>query len=256
MQKPSRETVFSALVESGKSGSDPRVAPALYASWRDQVDPNDRMSLVADLNMHLDRVQSGPAGLMIVLGSENNINIGATAALGLALLMPNEGKSLFNGPELVIKLGMSSPHMETKIAALGGILLLGDRRVMPLLRQPYRNLNSVERRELAFIDGHFVWAGVVEFWINCLEDEPEEKWGRALWALYDLPTRAPVVRDVERQFPAYRRLPDGKSQRIVKEWTITEFGKVIEPRLRRLGQLETQDPIMPKVLKAWGIESK
>lgn len=257
LKKPSKETILSALTESDASSSwDPVNGPAIYAQWRDHAEPGDRMSLITDLISHYETARTFPTGLMIILGSETDVNVATSAAMGLALLMPNNGKSFLAGPEFVITLGMTSPHLHTKIAALAGILLLGDKRVMPLLREPYRNLTSGERKELSFINSAYVWAGMVEFWTECLEDEPEAKWGRALWALSDLPTRASSVLDVEREFPAYRTLPGGKSLRIKGEWSIEEFGRTIESRLRRLGEMETQDPLMPRILEAWGIDTR
>jgi hypothetical protein len=97
---------------------------------------------------------------------------------------------------------------------------------------------------------------VIDFYLDWLEDADEESFGGVAGTLgrMALSPAVPKVLDVERKFPA--NAPDGRPPvKIINEWTIEEYGRIIEPRLRDLARRESEPRVMPAVLEAWGLPS-
>ncbi len=143
-----------------------------------------------------------------------------------------------------------------------GILQLGDRRTLDILDGCWEVLSRHGKRLLT--QGgqpRSIYASVVDFYLRWMEAVDEDDFGLPAGALAHLPVALPneTVRDVERAFPAPYNLPDEAYRdnppiRVVQEWSIPEFAKIIEPRLRLLFLRETYDKVIPRVLAAWGLE--
>lgn len=113
--------------------------------------------------------------------------------------------------------------------------------------------NETGARDLRISDG-----GAVEFmlrWLESLDDVGDEgEFGTVAGALARMPHDAMdgKVRDVVRAFPVND--PDaGEAVRVVQEWTIPEFGQVIEPRLRAIREREHEPRLLDGVMQHWGI---
>jgi hypothetical protein len=102
-----------------------------------------------------------------------------------------------------------------------------------------------------------VYASTIEFLLDWLEKTNDERdYGSIAAALVLLtvrPKRSPYVLDIERKFPAYGE-EEGPPVRVLHQWTIEEYGKIIVSRLKAIAAAETGEKVMPKVLEAWGIE--
>jgi hypothetical protein len=100
----------------------------------------------------------------------------------------------------------------------------------------------------------FAYKAVVDFFVEWLERslDREGEFGSVAGTLARLALKAErgIVVDVERKFPA--NAPDGREPaRILRQWTVAEYGLEIIPRLRALAQRERAPKIIPQVIQAW-----
>jgi hypothetical protein len=172
------------------------------------------------------------------------------------LLIPQRGSDPLTGPKDVLGFLEGSDTDNTRVGILQGVLLIGDRRVLPLLDRCWEGLGREGRRCLAHSWSGFVYASTIEFLLDWLErTDNEADYGSISAALLLCTVRqknSPFVLDVERKFPA-NGFGDGPPLRFLKQWTFEEYGKIIAPRLRAIGEAETGEKVIPKVLEAWGI---
>ena len=108
-----------------------------------------------------------------------------------------------------------------------------------------------------------IFAGAVECVLRWLEDPDEMELGAPAGFLHGLP-RLPgsgrEVLEVEWDLPADNTLgPDGHSRRresyrVLRRWTVEEFGRLIEPRLRAVSAREGDPEPFRLVMQAWGID--
>jgi len=120
---------------------------------------------------------------------------------------------------------------ETDAACAGilqGLLLLGDRRVLPLLDRCWEPLGEEGRRILIHSWSGFVYASTIEFlpgWLECEEDE--SMYGSIAGTLGGYPLRGdahPFVLDVERKFSADGE-EEGPPVKVAGEWTFGSTGR-------------------------------
>ncbi len=126
---------------------------------------------------------------------------------------------------------------------------------MHLLHRCWVRLSAEERQRLTHAYSGFVYAGIVSFYLDWLEDADEETFGLVAAALTNMPltAAAPKVLDIERVFPATASA-GGPSVRILGEWSFKEYGRVLEPRFRDLLRRENEPKVLPQVMAAWGIQ--
>lgn len=171
----------------------------------------------------------------------------------LAVLFdPKEGDELA-GPRFVVDtLLRRTNDPESQGQALRGVLLLGDKRLLPLLEDTWSKLSETARLELTRARSGFVYEGVVEFWLRCLEKGCSESvFGAVVAAIAKLPaiTDIPYVVDVRRVFPAYK---DSENPlRAIRQTTFADYLDEIRPRLEALEARESEPKMIPKIYEIW-----
>jgi hypothetical protein len=226
----------------------------LYALAVDRLPLEARgrvLDAVADRSAQLAHA---PNGLLPFLYRDPEPSIVAAATLQGALLFPLDDDDPLTGPKTMRRLVDQVGDHAVRGAILGGLLLLGDRRVMPLLARCWDDLDHAGIDALTQARSGVVHAAHVDFLLDALESQPESHWGAWAAALIQLRTTARVAKvvDVERVFPAWSAT--GPPVRVVHEWPFDAFAARIAPRLRALAGRETADPrVIPAVLEAWGL---
>ncbi len=136
-------------------------------------------------------------------------------------------------------------------AALGGVLLLGDKRIMPLLAEVWGELSEEAQLEMTAAKSGFVSEGMVEFWLDRLEAGCSEAvFGSAVAAIAKMPVIAqvPYVLDMERLLPAYA---DDEPMKLVRRTSFADYLEEIRPRLDALEADDSEPKLIPKIFEIW-----
>ena len=180
----------------------------------------------------------------------------STAALNLSFLIPPRGGDPLTGPKDVLGFIETADTDNSRVGILQGVLLLGDRRILPLLDRCWEKLGREGRRRLTHSWSGFVYASTIDFLLGWLEATNDDwDYGAIAAALASYPIRQkriPLVLDVERKLPV-NGPEDGPAVRYISQWSFEEYGAIIAPRLKAIAAAETGDKVIPKVLGAWGI---
>lgn len=176
----------------------------------------------------------------------------ALAAVSFATLMPLEGGDEMTGPRTLVRMASHADDDGTRVGLLGGLLQLGDARVLPLLAEAWQSLEGEARARLAVLPApsRLVFASTVEFWLAALEAGESA----AAEALVRLPREAEPARvlDVERKFPA--NAPDDRDEiSVITDRDVAAHGSRIEGRLRAIPAGHPAASRMGEVLAAWGL---
>lgn len=134
---------------------------------------------------------------------------------------------------------------------LGGVLLLGDKRVMPLLEDAWEQLSEEAQLSMTKAKSGFVSEGIVEFWLNCLESGCSGSvFGSVVAAIAKMPVIAqvPFVLDIERLFPAYA---GGEPMRPLRRTSFSDYLEEIRLRLEALEEVESEPKLIPKIYEIW-----
>jgi len=136
-------------------------------------------------------------------------------------------------------------------AALGGVLLLGDKRIMPLLAAVWDELSEEAQLEMTAAKSGFVSEGIIEFWLDRLEAGCSEAvFGSAVAAIAKMPVIAqiPCVLDMERLLPAYA---GGDPMKLLRRTSFADYLEEIRPRLEALEAGESEPKLIPKIFEIW-----
>ena len=181
----------------------------------------------------------------------------SSACLGIAILHGTDGGDVLDGPRHVVEMATRGCSEATRSGyMLRGPLLLGDRRLSPMLREAIAGLSIEGQTALAPAWSGYVYAAMVDLYLDWLASEPPDGvYGLLAGWLARLPERSVVdtVLDFERKLPVWSEA-EGEAVRVVALWTLDDFAERIAPRLRRLAECESEPRVMPVVLEAWGIE--
>jgi len=215
-----------------------------------------RLEVLSWLAERVEGFEAGLSSLLPFLCADEEPAVISTAALHLALLVPQRKGDPLTGPKDVLGFLEGSDTDNTRVGILQGVLLIGDRSILPLLDRCWEGLGREGRRCLAHSWSGFVYASTIEFLLGWLErTDDEADYGSIAAALVLCTVRqknSPFVLDVERKFPANGD-GDAPPVRFLNQWTFEEYGKIIAPRLRAIGEAETGEKVIPGVLEAWGI---
>ena len=232
----------------------------LRLSWR------ERLAIVRAV---ADSLPSGDVGslvgLTVVIANETDGAVLASAMLDMALLAPTVGGDPFlSSVNLVLRQSTGFGDQPVRAGGLfGGLLMMGDRRLPDLLDGWWRDQSGTAKIAAWQFVPDAIFAGAVECVLRWLEDPDEMELGAPAGFLHGLP-RLPgtgrEVLEVEWDLPADNTLgPDGHSRRrgsyrVLRRWTVEEFGRLIEPRLRAVSAREGDPEPFRLVMQAWGID--
>lgn len=225
-----------------------------YVAERTTVE--QRLGILNGLGELVERFEAGIASLLPFLNADEEPAVISTAALKLCVLIPLRDGDLLTGPKYILDCLESCDTENSLVGNLQGVLLLGDRRILPLLDRCWERLGRDGRRLLAHSWSGVVYASTIDFLLGWLEKTDDERDYGSISAALVLCTirqkNSPFVVDVERKFPANGE-EDGPPVRFIHQWTFEEYGKIIAPRLKAIAAMETGEKVIPKVLTAWGI---
>jgi hypothetical protein len=226
----------------------------LYRHAMTRLDTAERMELLTQFSaMTEERKGEGHMGLMMFLVADEDPAIRSRAAMSLAVLFDPQEGDVLAGPRFVVRSLLNhAKDAEHQGDALCGILLLGDKRLLPLLEDAWEKLSDDARLALSRAKSGFVNEGMVEFWLRCLENGCSKcVFGSIVAAIAKLPAiaRVPFVLDVERVLPVYR---DSENRmRLIRQISFGDYLKEIRPRLQALEALESEPKVIPNIYESW-----
>ena len=251
-----KQLVMVKCIEYGVSQDAGRI-PLLLALYRhamEHLDSSERMELLLQFSeMTEEKKGQGHMGLMMYLAAENDPGIRSTAAMKLSLLFDPEGGGDLAGPEFVVNCLLNQGvEPEEQGAALSGVLLLGDKRLLPLLQGAWSQLSEEARLGVTYSRSGYIWEGVVEFWLRCMEtDCSESVLGAVVAAITRMPviSQEPYVYDIHRVLPCYQ---DSETPiHLIRRSSFSEYLEEIRPRLEALEAQESEPKLIPRIFEVW-----
>lgn len=229
----------------------------LYQHFVARVPLEERVETADVVSRKIEKGLSAVQSLEPFIYYDPAFAVVSSATLNLAVLMPLRQDDQMTGPKYVCQLMRSVRNDQTRGQMLAGLLILGDRRVTPIVRQCFKVLGPAGRQELAVAWSGFAYKSVVDFMLDWLDEavEREDEFGSVAGTLARLAIQAQprAVLDVRRKFPA-SAATDGAAVEVLQKWQIREYGQMIAPRLRALAKREREPKVIPVVMVAWGIE--
>ena len=250
-----KQVISVKFVEYGATQDGSRIAGlfALYRHAMERLDVSERREMLTEFSEMIEQHDGlGHMGLMMFLAGDSNPGIRSSAALSLSVLFdPADGDELA-GPEFVIhSLVNHDGDAPGQGAALGGVLLLGDKRIMPLLVGVWNQLSEESQLEMTMARSGFVSEGMIGFWLDRLEEGCSETvFGSAVAAIAKMPVIAqvPFVVDVERLLPAYA---GGEPMNLLRRTSFADYLEEIRPRLEALMENESEPRVIPHIFEFW-----
>ena len=221
--------VETAALLHGATG-DPHlveVLAVLYGGLCEKRTLDQRTALYRRVCEALMRGGVGVHALLPWLFEEPEPALVSTAALDYAVVHPPEGGDPLTGPRRVLAIFEKA----TPCCAAGlflGLLLLGDRRVLELLRPARRLLLPREVDVVAQGFSGFLFAGTVEFFVDWLEElqaaGEEDRFGSVAGGLAGMPAAMlhPLILDGQRVMPAR---PDGPALEDPRQLEVAELAE-------------------------------
>ena len=250
-----KQVILIKCIEYGMSQDGSRISGlfALYRHAQEHLDVPERLQLLTQFSeMTEQQGGKGHMGLMMFMAGDENPAVISSAALSLSVLYDPEGKDPLAGPRFVVNtLARRSSDPVNQGAGLCGVLLLGDKRVMPLLGEVWDDLPEEAQIELTKAKSGFVSEGMVEFWLDRLEEGCSESvFGSVVAAIAKMPVIAqvPFVVDMERLLPAYS---GGEPMKLLRKTSFTDYLGQIRPRLDALREKEAEPKVIPEIYKIW-----
>jgi hypothetical protein len=230
----------------------------LYEHAVSRISVADRLELLQATTELVERRQLSVNSLLPFIITDPEHVVVSTAALNLAVLMPLKDGDPLTGPRYLLESLKSTDDATVQVGVLSALLLLGDRRVVKLLDRCWEHLDHDSRINLTHARSGNLFAAVVDFyldWLDSLDDHTAwEEYGAVAAALTRMPKDANqgFVTDVQRKFPA--NAADGQPEiKLLDRWTIPEFGRRIEPRLRPIHAREREPRITSHIFRAWNL---
>lgn len=225
----------------------------LYRYAMKILDVGERSELLSEFSQIVERQEGkGHMGLMMFLTADDNFGVCSSAALSLSVLFDPMGKDALAGPSFVVNTLLTrTSDPRSQGAGLGGVLLLGDKRVMPMLRDAWDQLAEEAQLEMSRAKSGFVSEGIVEFWLDCLEkDCSDSVFGSVVAAIANMPViaRVPLVLDMQREFPAYA---SAEPIRYLRKSSFRDYLAQIRPRLEALEKREAEPKVVPRICEMW-----
>ena len=248
--------VIATLIEYAKNldAASFDAAIDVYIAWAKSVNSQDRLLLCQAMNDAIISHQGhGFQALLPLIVVDPDLQVVANAALKTAVLFPARHRDPLEGPRFVARLMRVREHPKRSGAILGGLMLLGDERLTPLIRETWDCLPAESRIEAASRRSPFVFRAQVLLLIDLLEEETDDCVYRAIaGTLGNLALKAQKcgVLDAERVFPAWRAIGDPL---VVREhFSRAEFASEIVDQVDHLRESEPgAEKLMPLVSLLW-----
>lgn len=226
----------------------------LYLHYVTRIHPAKRLSNYQSI---VDQVISGKYGahaLMPFVCCDPARIVACPAALDYIVLAPTEKEKASVAACELLDL-YERGALANGVAVLGGLIMSGDRRILPLLTQACRSLSCDEVEILIKCRAAHLTAAVVEFYLEWLESLDSavdtETYDTVAAGLANLAIGASdgTVYDIERVIPS---TPDN-AVHVLNQWPLSEYADKIASRLENIAKREQGEPVMPEVLSIWGL---
>jgi hypothetical protein len=266
-----RHLLFYQCLSYGINPEDEAV-PRLMALARVAVDclhPAVRRQVVVQVARAVERlhrehdIRDGAGctnGLLPFLLQDPDPSVVSAAACEMAILLPLEDGDPLSGPAYVESLIEQLSADDARAGVVGGLLLLGDARVAPLLAGAWRRLGDEGRQTLALLIQGFrgLHALTVGFLLDWLEEEATTPETPAFGVVAATMARAGRhaaehgIVEVVRTFPVIDA-PEEAPFVVVRTWSREDFLPRISDRLRRLASVDHPPALVLSVLRYWGV---
>jgi hypothetical protein len=234
-----------------------------------RLHPAARLQAVSNVARAIERVHrqhgvragaGATSGLLPFILEDPDPSVVAAASCELALLLPPDGHDPLSGPRHVASLIEQVALDDARAGIIGGLLLLGDPRVWPLLDRTWTRLGDDGRQTLALvIQGfHGLHALTVRFLLGWLESEAVRPESATFGVVAATMARAGHhaaefgIVEVRRTFPVIDA-PEGRPYEIVHEWPLEEFLPLVSDRLSGLASADSPPELVLAVLRHWGL---
>lgn len=247
------QAIMFKCMEYGQTEDMSLIMPLFefYRYGMQRFETKSRIEMLMNFTKSIEQNRgNGAMCLMMFLAADTDYAVISTAAMNLAVLKEPENNDPIDSARFVVRSASRDPNPENFGAALAGILLLGDKRVLPLLNETWDKLPDEGRLSLTRAKSGLVTEALVEFWICCLEKEcSEEVFGSLVAALAKLPFIAtvPFVVDIERVLPAYKD-PENPIHPI-RQTSFNDYLENIRPRLEAIE--EDEPKLIPSIYAVW-----
>lgn len=227
----------------------------LFALLLTRVDAAQRLQLEENIRAFVTEGHANAFSLLPFVRYDTDHQIISSTTIDIAMLMDRTNDDPLTGPKYLLDLVLDDRTDELrKLGILSGLVLLGDERILPLVRGRWRILTSAEyRRRLAAATSGYVSTLLIEFLLAWLEETTDEG---DIGAIAGSMTRMPEfasgsrVVEVRRCFPFFEA-GDESPVKIMRHWSFSEYARIIRPRLEPLIAKETQPKVIPYILDAW-----
>ncbi len=258
LAKETLETVafvrFTAFGLWGDVKDQPEI-DRLYSVMLKRLSVESRRWLEGSVRDYVMEGETGASALLPFLQGDTDRTVISIAALDYAMLMPRVNGDPLSGPKfLVSRFDEAKGNDAVRLGILTGLILLGDERLLPLVKGRWKEFQSAEdRRRLAASKSGFVCTLLIEFLLDWLENTTDES---DIGAIAGAMTRMPMDAQIgfvirqRRCFPASDAEP-GKQIEILERWSFADYAKVIRPRLEPLIANETPPQVIPAILEYW-----
>lgn len=226
----------------------------LYRHYATRIHPAQRLRNYQET---VDQVISGKIGvhaLMPFVCCDPARPVASSAALDYAVLAPTSDENATRGASELLDL-YDRGALSNSLAVLGGLVMTGDRRILPLIESQCRSLSCEEIEILIKCRGSLLTLAVAEFYLEWLEEldsrDDCDIFAAVAAGFANLAIGATdaIVYDIERVIPS---TPDN-AVRILNQWPLPDYAARIASRLQNVAKREEGDPIIPEVMSIWGL---
>ena len=249
-----KQITFEACLAHGTEHTPIRRLIELYKLTMQSLDTSERMQILKGLILSVEEKDGlGHMSLSVFLTTESDYEIISTAAMSLAVLFPIKDGDELSGPKYVANTLLNyEDNPKEQGAQLAGLILLGDKRVLPLLKDTWLKISPAAQLEATRAKSSYMTEAAIDFWLWCIENcDNENIVGSAVATLAKMPSiaAAPFVFDSERIFPSYSA-PEAPI-RILNKTLLTDYLKKIDPHLKYLISKESEPKVIPMIYDYW-----
>lgn len=226
----------------------------LYMHYVTRIHPARRLRNYQSCVDQVINGQYGVQALMPFLCCDPARVVASSAALDYIVLAPTDVKNTTAGVIELIDL-YERGALSNGVAVLGGMIMSGDRRILPLLAGPCRSLSCEEVEILIKCRGSYLTAAVIEFYLEWLESldsgTNSDTFAAVAAGFANLAIGASdnQVHDIERIIPSTSE----SAVRVLNQWPLSEYASNIAERLENIARKEEGEPIIPVVMEMWGL---
>ena len=250
-----KEVIMVKCIEYGTT-QDGSSIPRLFALYRyalERLTVPERLRLLADFSALTEEQGGlGHMGLMMFMAGDYAPAVVSSAALSLCVLYKTDGIDPLAGPRFVVSILAQRESDPVSLGAgLGGVLLLGDKRITPLLAAAWDRMSEAAKLEMTKAKSGLVAEAIVEFWLDRLEEGCSKSvFGSAVAAIAKMPAiaQAPFVVDIKRTLPAYS---GAEPITLLRKTSLPDYLSKIRPRLDALLEIESEPKVIPEIYKIW-----